>query len=217
VVLVVALALTGSRGSWLALGAGVLVAAATARGWGSRAALLVAAALAALFVLTIFTIPVRLQARADYWHVAWHVGFHHPLAGTGAGTYDLAWAAFGDLGKWGDVLDAHNLYLETFAELGLVGVVIVCALAVPVVAALRESASSTTAAAVGGAVAYFVHAGLDWDWEMPAVTTVGIACIAATLAPQGRSPERNSHVKTTLLVMEGAVILGYVAYLLGRN
>src|SRR5262249_30737916 len=92
-VLLAALSLTNSRGSWVALAAGGLVAAAASRGWGARAGIVVAAALAALFVVTAFTVPARLQARGDYWHVAWHVGLHHPLAGTGAGTFDLAWAA----------------------------------------------------------------------------------------------------------------------------
>jgi O-antigen ligase/polysaccharide polymerase Wzy-like membrane protein len=215
-VLVTALSLTSSRGSWLALAAGGLVAVGASRGWGGRAAMAVAAALAALFVLTVFTVPARLQARGDYWHIAWHVGFHHLFGGTGAGTYDLAWAAYGDLAKWGDVLDAHNLYLETFAELGLVGVVLVCCLAAPVIAALRGRASATTAAAIGGAVAYLVHAGLDWDWEMPAVTTVGIACIAATLSPA----ERQINVKRsrgTLLVLETGILVGYGLYLLGKG
>jgi O-antigen ligase len=215
-VLVTALSLTSSRGSWLALGAGGLVAVGAARGWGGRAALAVAAGLSALFAVTAFTVPPRLQARGDYWHVAWHVGLHHPLAGTGAGTFDLAWAAYGDLAKWGDVLDAHNLYLETFAELGLVGLVLVFALAAPVVAALRGRASAATAAALGGAVAYLVHAGVDWDWEMPAVTTVGIACIAATLSPAERQIDVKQ-TRNTFLVMEAAILLGYGLLVLGKE
>jgi O-antigen ligase len=221
--LVTALSLTSSRGSWAALAAGGLVAAAASRGWGARAALAVAGAFVALFVVTAFTVPARLQARGDYWHVAWHVGLQHPVAGTGAGTYDLAWAAYGDLAKWGDVLDAHNLYLETFAELGLVGLVLVCALAAPVVIALRRrsSATATAAAALGGAVAYLVHAGLDWDWEMPAVTTVGIACIAATISPlEAHSDRRQINVKTTritLLVLEVGILVGYGLFVLGKD
>lgn len=220
-VLVTALSLTSSRGSWAALVAGGLVAAAASRGWGGRAAIAVAGAFFALFVVTAFTVPGRLQARGDYWHVAWHVGLHHPLVGTGAGTYDLAWAAYGDLAKWGDVLDAHNLYLETFAELGLVGLVLVCALAAPVVAALRGRATATAAAALAGAVAYLVHAGLDWDWEMPAVTAVGIACIAATMRPlEPRSARRQINVKATrftLLVLEVGVLVGYGLFVLRKD
>jgi O-antigen ligase len=216
-VLLAALALTSSRGSWLALGAGAVVAAAAWRGWGGPAAAAVATALTALFVVTAFTTPARLQARADYWHVAWHWGLDHPLRGTGAGTFDLAWAAFGDLGKWGEALDAHNLYLETFAELGIVGLVLVCGLAAPVAVALRGRVSVVTAAAVGGAVAFLVHAGLDWDWEMPAVTTVGITCIAATLSPSGVRQINVKTTRNTLLVLEGAIVVGYVLYVLGKD
>jgi O-antigen ligase len=147
-----------------------------------------------------------LQARGDYWHVAWHVGLRHPLGGTGAGTYELVWAAYGNLARWGDVLDAHSLYLETFSELGVIGLLLVIALAAPLVAAVREQMSATAAASVGAAVAYLVHAGVDWDWEMPAVTTVGIACLAAA---SPRADSRVNRMQSTLLVLEGALILGY--------
>jgi hypothetical protein len=30
--------------------------------------------------------------------------------------------------------------------------------------------------------AYLVHAGLDWDWEMPAVTLAGLLCAVGLLA-----------------------------------
>ena len=50
----------------------------------------------------------------------------HPVGGTGAGTYAQYWmAARSDRGK---VLDVHNLYLETMAELGLVGLCLLGAL-----------------------------------------------------------------------------------------
>jgi O-antigen ligase len=206
-VLTTALSLTASRGSWLALATGALVAAAAWRGWAGRAMLAVGAGLTALYVSTVFTtLPGDLQARGDYWHVAWHVGFQHPLRGLGAGTYDLAWAAYGNLDRWGNALDAHSLYLETFAELGLVGVVLVAALAWPLVAAAREQVSATTAAAIGGALAYLVHAGFDWDWEMPAVTTAGIACLAAA-CPRGKSCV--NPLQSTLWVMEGGLIVAY--------
>jgi O-antigen ligase len=122
-----------------------------------------------------------LQARGDYWRVAWHVIVRHPLAGTGAGTFDRAWIEFGDLVRWEVTLDAHSLYLETLAELGLVGLlVLLAALLAPLAAGIRADA----AAAVGGATAFLVHAGLDWDWEMPAVTVAGLVCLAACVPPR---------------------------------
>jgi O-antigen ligase len=184
--LVAALALTRSRGSFVAATAGLVVAFALLAGgrrWAMFAATLVAVGLAGLGVVAAFTTPDSLQARGDYWHVAWHVVRAHPLLGTGAGTYDLAWAAYGDIGRWGGALDAHSLYLESLAELGPVGLVLLGALLVPLVSVLRADRPSTaSAAALGGAVTFLVHAGLDWDWEMPAVTLAGLVCLAAAIA-----------------------------------
>jgi O-antigen ligase len=215
IVLVVALALTGSRGSWLALAAGIGVTAAARGGrrWAAGALAAVAVLEGGLLTLTAFGTPSQLQARGDYWHVAWHVAWQHPLAGMGAGTFDLAWAAYGDLGRWGGVADAHSLYLETFAELGLVGLVLLGGFLAPAAAAaLRSSLSVTETAALGGAVAFLVHAGLDFDWEMPAVTVAGIACLAATLGVNDAQPAGPT-LRSTLIGVEAATILGYLLYL----
>ena len=75
-------------------------------------------------------------------------------------------------------MDAHSLYLETLAELGLVGLgLLVLVLAPPLAGAFRGA----SAAAAGGYVAFLVHAGVDWDWEMPAVTIAGLFCGAALM------------------------------------
>lgn len=216
IVLVVALALTGSRGSWLAVVAGIVVVAAARGGRRSVTGALAAVAVleAVLLTLTAFGTPSQLQARGDYWHVAWHVAGQHPLAGMGAGTFDLAWAAYGDLGRWGGVADAHSLYLETLAELGVVGLVLLGGFLAPAAAAaLRSSLSATETAALGGAVAFLVHAGLDFDWEMPAVTVAGIACLAATLGVNQARPVRPL-LRSTLIGVEAATILGYLLYLI---
>ena len=69
--------------------------------------------------------------------------------------------------------------------------------------------------ALAGAVAYLVHTGLDWDWEMPAVTVVGLACLTAACPEPARRV--GSRLRVTLLVLEGAVIVTYVAYLIAKN
>ncbi len=214
-VLTVAMSLTSSRGSWAALGAALFVLAAGR--FRARAALVVAAGLAAVGVATAFaTMPRLLQARGDYWHAAWHVIERHPLGGSGAGTYDLAWAAYGDLTRWGEALDAHSLYLETLAELGIVGLVFVLALLAPAVVAVRSGRLPLgSSAALAGGVAFLVHAGLDWDWEFPAVTVAGIACLAA--APPKTGPVLGPRLRVTLLVLEGAVLVIYGSYLIIHN
>ena len=216
----VALALTGSRGSWLAGAVGLAVAAvlmARGRRWATATAAIGGLALTTLYVLTAFTIPVGLQARGDYWHVAWHVAGNHPLLGTGAGTYDLAWAAFGDLGRWSQALDAHSLYLESFAELGVIGLVLVLALVAPLVSGLRaERPSTALAASLGGATTFLLHAGLDWDWEMPAVTIAGIACLAATLGASEPQLRVGPRLRIAALSIAVATIAAYSVLLVVR-
>jgi tetratricopeptide (TPR) repeat protein len=83
--------------------------------------------------------------------------------------------------------DAHSLYLETLAELGVVGLaLLMVALAAPLVAAVKGRRHALVPVAFGAYVAYLVHAGLDWDWEMPAVTLAALFCGCAILAAARR-------------------------------
>lgn len=96
-----------------------------------------------------------------------------PLLGIGAGTFRFEWAQErpNDL----VVRDAHSLYLESFAELGVPGgvlvVVLVGSLLVLGFSAVRHSerhaatrAATVLAATAGMAVAF----GIDWFWELGA-------------------------------------------------
>ena len=150
-------------------------------------------------------------ARIDQWHVAVHEWRGHPLVGTGAGTYAQYWmAARSNAGK---VLDVHNLYLETLAELGLVGLVVLgAALAVPLAGALRLRHAPLIAVAAGGYGIWLVHAAYDWDWELPAVTLPALLCAGSILAA-GRirgavmTPRRQS------ILVAAAVLVGVVGTL----
>jgi cytochrome c-type biogenesis protein CcmH/NrfG len=62
------------------------------------------------------------------------------------------------------------------------------ALASPLLGLRSTQRSSLLAAAAGGYVAFLIHAAVDWDWELPAVTIAGLLCGGVlTLA---RSQER---------------------------
>ena len=77
--------------------------------------------------------------------------------------------------------------MEQFAELGAVGLVLlVTAFGTPLVVAWRVRRQRLVPFAFGGLVAYLVHASVDWDWEMPAVTLCGLACAGALLASGDR-------------------------------
>lgn len=150
----------------------------------ARGRLALWAALATALVSVVAVAALRadrpLGPRIDYWRVAWGQWRENEWLGSGAGTFTSYWRRKGETV---DVLDAHSLYVETLAELGPVGLALVlCALCLPLVAALSTRPSPLAGAAAGGYAAYLVHAGLDWDWEMPAVTLAGLVCGAALLA-----------------------------------
>jgi hypothetical protein len=86
---------------------------------------------------------------------------------------------WGPIGEWGGALDAHSLYLETLAELGPIGLCLLAAfLLYPLRRTVAHRSLPCVPAAAGATIAFLVHAGLDWDWEMPAVVVAGLACAA---------------------------------------
>jgi hypothetical protein len=118
--------------------------------------------------------------RLPQWRVADNEFRQHPVLGSGAGTYELFWFKYRPY--VGQIRDAHNLYLETLGELGIVGLVLLSlAFAPPLVAAVRARGRTLVPAAFGAYIAYLVHAIVDWDWELPAVTLAALACGAAIL------------------------------------
>ena len=120
--------------------------------------------------------------RPAYWHVAWREYVAHPWLGSGAGTFRDYWERHGDQNLLAGALDAHNLYLETLAELGPVGLVLlVSVLALPLATAVSVRRHPVAPAATGAYVAFLTHAALDWDWEMPVVTLAALACSAAVV------------------------------------
>jgi hypothetical protein len=120
------------------------------------------------------------RGRVTGWKVARHDAAEHPILGSGAGTFELYWLEHRPSQM--KIRDAHSLYLETLAELGPPGLAILCvALAIPVAGAIRARRRALVPAALGAYVAYLLHAGVDWDWEMVAVTITALLCGTAAL------------------------------------
>ena len=123
--------------------------------------------------------------RAELWKEAWNEYADNPVLGGGAGTYEQYWNEHRPIDH--KVRDAHNLYLETLGELGPVGLAaLLLALAAPFAAAILARGHPLAAGAFGAYVAYLVHAGVDWDWELPAITVAALACGAALIALRAR-------------------------------
>ena len=123
--------------------------------------------------------------RAELWEEAWNQWRDNPVLGEGAGTYEQYWNEHRPIEH--KVRDAHNLYLETLGELGPIGLaLLLLALAVPVAAAFGARRHPLAAGAFGAYVAYLVHAAVDWDWELPAVTVAALATGVALIVFRAR-------------------------------
>jgi hypothetical protein len=121
--------------------------------------------------------------RYAYWRVAIQTGADHPLAGVGASGFRTEWLRHRHIDE--NVRDAHSLELETFAELGIVGVALLAALLGGVALAARAAHRADPVFAAGPAAvltAWAFHSAIDWDWEMPAVTLVSVVLTGALLA-----------------------------------
>jgi O-antigen ligase len=216
-VLVPTLYLTSSRGANVAAAAGVVTIAAASRRISRRAAALLALpALAAVVAVVVVSssehgLAAQLAGanRPHYWHVAWKEFRLNPVTGSGAGTFDSFWLRYRPVDSF--ARDAHSLFVETLGELGPIGLaVLLLALAVPLIA-LRSRGDPLLAAAAGGYVAFVVHAGVDWDWEIPAVTLPGIACGAVLLVASRRSDAAEIDLRARIFLVAVAVALAAVA------
>lgn len=124
------------------------------------------------------------NGRTDVWSQALDAFAAHPLNGIGGGSFERWWERHRTSNL--QVVDAHSLYLEVLAELGLPGLLLVLgAIALPVAAAIRNRADPLVPLVFGAFLAFVFHAGIDWDWEVSGVALAGFL-VGATLLAIGR-------------------------------
>jgi O-antigen ligase len=151
-------------------------------------------------------------ARIRQWRVAWRVVEEHPWLGAGAGSYERWWNQYRTVDS--QVRDAHSLYLEMLAELGPIGLgLLTVALGTPLVVVRRVRRRSLGAGALGAYVAFLVHAGVDWDWEMPAVTLSALFIGSSLLvAAQRERDGEELSLRAKLPLLAVAFLLGVFAF-----
>jgi O-antigen ligase len=148
--------------------------------------------------------------RADYWSVAWDQYRDHPLLGGGAGSFEREWLEHRPVDF--DSRDAHSLYIETLAELGPVGLaLLVVALGVPLIGAGPARRCLGGAGAVGAYAAFLAHAGIDWDWEVPAATLPALVCGVA-LVIWSRRPDSQRRLSGRSRALGLAVLIPLMAF-----
>jgi Flp pilus assembly protein TadD len=136
----------------------------------------------------------RGSGRWQFWSAAIDQMREAPILGQAAGSYESWWAQNGSIALF--VRDAHSLPLETFGELGAVGLSLVLALVLAGICIAVARAWSTSghtridAAALGSVfAAYVVGAALDWVWELTAVSVAGFSALAL-VAGRATAPRR---------------------------
>ncbi len=218
----VSLIFTYSRGAWVSLVLTIPLALLVLRppSWGGaalRIVLLTTVVAVVVVALTKGTVlrgaarglggggPISVfedlsfQGRLRFWQSGIRIFRDYPLLGTGAGTFGDVHSLYQrDVRFYAK--DAHNRYLQTAAELGLVGVVTLAAIVVSAailwwrtLQAARETDVYPLVAGIGlGLAAFALHSAVDMDWLFPANPALAFALIGALAAHAkvGHAPRR---------------------------
>jgi O-antigen ligase len=129
------------------------------------------------------------NGRGETIAVAWDMASDHPVAGMGAGSFEYVW--YETRPSRQVVRDAHSLYAEALAEMGIVGVLLLGGtLIIPLVGAVRGRRSRLAAPATGAYLAWAAAAALDWHWEMVGVTITALLAgsVALLAGDRGKRP-----------------------------
>lgn len=247
-VLLCGLALTLSRGAWLALSIALVAWPLSLRRWrwtrrvGVAVAVIVGVGLASTW---LYRSQSQVRERVSHalrdsgertrpimWVAAWKLFQDAPIFGTGAGSYDALFERHRPEGYPDRTLFAHNEYLNTLSDHGLVGFALLFGgMGVLVVRCLRgrrdEEArragwidSSTFTAGLGvGLLAFALQMALDFHLKIPALALAfGVLAALAVgnrwrVAPQPSTNGVNAGAGGVLLAAGVAWLVAALGFL----
>ncbi|MFL5915676.1 MAG: O-antigen ligase family protein [Gaiellaceae bacterium] len=124
------------------------------------------------------------SGRWQFWGAASGEFQAHPLNGGGGGSWESWWLQHNALNGFFTQY-AHSLYLESLAELGIVGLLLiggaVLVAAVGAVKSARTLRSGDVAAASAAGIGFFAAAAYDWVWQLTGIGIVGVGLLGAAL------------------------------------
>jgi O-antigen ligase len=188
---IVALLLSASRGGIISLGVQLVVLFLLLRVRQTRRRNVIAGGIVVLCAVMMVSwigiqqilnrfspqhMEVTVGKRTAMRHDTWRLFLAHPIVGTGLGTFEMVFPPYDSLYDGKVVNHAHNDYLETLAETGLVGG-LCCALFLGVILVnsmkgLAEPGSSFAAvlnlSGLIGCVGLLVHSLVDFNLHIPA-------------------------------------------------
>jgi O-antigen ligase/cytochrome c-type biogenesis protein CcmH/NrfG len=197
--------LTISRGAWLGLALALAAWPLLVRGRSLAGRLAISGGILAGLIATgvaLYQLAPGVRLRMDQfvadggertrpimWRIAWSIFREHPATGGGAGSYNVLLEKFRPENFQDDAQWAHNDYLNTLSDYGLVGFVLLFGAAAVIAGrcvSLRRTEPEATAelvpsSALGiGLLAFALQLFVDFHFKIPAL---GMACalVAAIL------------------------------------
>ncbi len=163
------------------------------------------------------------SGRWQFWTAAVDEFRSSPFHGRGAGSYQFWWAQHASFTYF--LRNAHSLYLEVLAELGIVGFVLIAGVmlgglgvAASRVRAARGDERVTLAALTAVFAVFAAAAAIDWVWQLPVIAVIaflalGLATGRATVEESrgtdrgtARQGSRRVAVAVSVLVVAWALI-----------
>jgi O-Antigen ligase len=125
------------------------------------------------------------SGRAQFWEAAIDAFGSRPVGGVGAGNYELYWNAHPEAATVTG--NAHSLFLEALADLGLPGLALALAPFVLAVIAARRHWRASRGVVVPAAAllaAATVGATIDWTWKIPVAFAPAVIAIGLLTASE---------------------------------
>jgi len=157
------------------------------------------------------------SGRWQMWSAALDELAAHPLGGGGAGSYGAWWTRHRPFALTSAY--AHSLYLQTVAELGLLGIAALLTFVGAIAWAIRKRIGVAddrplTAALAAVVVAFACAAAIDWMWEIPVVALVAFAALGLLLADAPATPRLRPAVRAPLAAALALLLVAQVLPLL---
>lgn len=160
---------------------------------------------------------ISSNGRYQLWKAAIDATGGHLVAGNGPGTFALLWPPRAPF--YSPAQNAHSLYFETLAEVGVVGLaLLVCFFGLVIWSALRMAlrtryeARTRVAGVTASLIAFAVAAGVDWVWQVPVLPDAFLLLGAAVLvggrpAPMTGGQHAVTDRRQKLAIRAGAIVL----------
>lgn len=230
--MVLTLALTGSRGGFVAFAAAVmaglfcLVPKGSRRTWWVVVALV---AIAGVFLVAQRAGVIRLStasvsARGDYWRGAIQIARDHPWLGTGPGTFGSIYPKY-KTALTEEAQLVHNNFLQMWSDSGLAGFVIFALLWLVGLrdgfnVARQRYGDAAGIAIVAGITGWVVHAMMDFDLYVPGVALPAFILLGVLQGLKDMpeiEPVASRPGRRWILGTLGVLIVAFVISLEGRS